>query len=399
MKYLTAGSGRSGTMKSGVECAVRCDRKWRVTGSILLGLAPVLASIGLISGRAATTAPASEFLPGEVWNDTDGHPINAHSGGILFHQGVYYWYGEAKSGRTVLPDCNKSWGGTRVDLTGVSCYSSTNLYSWKNEGLVLAAVPGDPQHDLHVSKVLERPKVIYNRTTKQFVMWMHIDSANYAAARAGVAVSTRATGPFRYVGSARPNAGVWPKNATEADKQSGSSNALARDFKQGQMARDLTVFADEDAKAYVFYASEDNATMHVSLLTDDYLRTAGEYARILVGRSMEAPAVFKHGGKYFLIASGCTAWAPNAARSAVADDPLGPWTELGNPCVGDGADKTFGSQSTFVLPIEGRERSLIFMADRWKQWNLADSRYVWLPLGFDADGKPIVRWRERWSLP
>jgi len=39
------------------------------------------------------------------------------------------------------------------------------------------------------------------------------------------------------------------------------------------------------------------------------------------------------------------------------------------------------------------------MFDRWKQWDLPDSRYVWLPLEFDATGKPTVRWRDEWSLP
>jgi hypothetical protein len=113
---------------------------------------------------------------------------------------------------------------------------------------------------------------------------------------------------------------------------------------------------------------------------------------------MEAPTVFKHGGKYYVIASGCTAWAPNAARSAVADHIFGPWTELGNPCVGSNADKTFYSQSTFVLPVTGRADMLIFMADRWNQWDLPDSRYVWLPLEFSAEGKPVLRWHDKWSL-
>lgn len=36
------------------------------------------------------------IVPGEVWNDTDGNPINAHGGGILYHEGTYYWYGEYK---------------------------------------------------------------------------------------------------------------------------------------------------------------------------------------------------------------------------------------------------------------------------------------------------------------
>ena len=25
----------------------------------------------------------TEFIPGEVWKDTDGNPINAHGGGLL----------------------------------------------------------------------------------------------------------------------------------------------------------------------------------------------------------------------------------------------------------------------------------------------------------------------------
>jgi hypothetical protein len=365
---------------------------------LFAGFSLLLAS-GLIFSKPVSGAVISPgFVPGEVWRNTDGQAINAHGGGILFHDGAYYWYGECKEGKTYLPDCNKSWGGTRVDVVGVSCYSSTNLCDWENKGIVLAAAPDDPRSDLHPSKALERPKVIYNKSTKQFVMWMHIDIASYAAARSGVAVSDKPTGPFKYLGSFRPNAGVWPENVTDADKVPSGTNVLARDFANGQMARDMTLFADDDSKAYLFYSSEENPTMHVSRLTDDYLRPAGKYSRIFIGRSMEAPTVFKHGGKYYVIASGCSAWAPNAARSAVADNILGPWTELGNPCIGLDADKTFLSQSTFVLPVQGRPDTFIFMADRWNQWDLSDSRYVWLPIEFSAEGKPILRWHDHWSL-
>jgi hypothetical protein len=366
---------------------------------LFAGISLLWLAGGLIFSQPVSGAAISaEFVPGEVWRDTAGEPINAHGGGVLFHEGVYYWYGEFKQGKTYLPDCNKSWGGTRVDVVGVSCYSSTNLYDWKNEGIALPAVTDNTNSDLHPSKALERPKVLYNKNTKQFVMWMHIDSASYAAARSGVAVSDTPAGPFKYLGSFRPDAGVWPENIADADKQPSETNVLARDFAGGQMARDMTIFVDNDGNAYQFYSSEENPVMHVSLLTDDYLRPAGKYARIFIGRSMEAPTVFKHGGKYYVIASGCSAWAPNAARSAVADNVFGPWTELGNPCVGTDADKTFHSQSTFVLPVEGRADTFIFMADRWNQWNLPDSRYVWLPLEFSKDGKPVLKWHEHWSL-
>jgi hypothetical protein len=357
--------------------------------ALLLGVAAVVATpVGL----------AGEFHPGAVWRDTAGQPINAHGGGALFHDGVYYWYGEMKTGATFLPDCNKSWGGTAVKMTGVSCYSSTNLLDWKNEGVALAATTDASQGDLNPGRVLERPKVIYNRTTQQFVMWMHIDSSNYAAARCGVAVSDRPAGPFKYRGSFRPDAGVWPENATAADRKPGPKNALARDFAGGQMARDFTVFQDDDGRAYLFYSSEENPTMHVSLLTDDYLHTAGKYARIFVGRSMEAPAVFKQGGKYYFVGSGCTGWEPNAARAAVADRPFGPWSEAGNPCAGPDADKTFYGQAAFVLPVQGQPGRFVFMADHWKQWDLESSTYIWLPVELQTNGTFKIPWRDEWDL-
>ena len=368
---------------------------------ILLAAGALVWSGPSQTATAQTNRPISlsnAFAPGEIWPDVSGKPIDAHGGGILYHRGKYYWYGEFKEGRTWAPEVNRSWGGTRVVALGVSCYSSTNLCDWRFEGIALPGVTNDPSHDLHTSKVIERPKVIYNRKTKKFVMWLHIDSENYAAARSGVAVSASPTGPFTYLGSFRPNAGVWPENITEADKRPANTNRLARDFAGGQMARDMTVFQDDDGKAYHFYASEDNATMHVSLLSDDYLRPAGKYRRIFVGRSMEAPAVFKRNGKYYLIASDCTGWAPNAARSAVADSIWGPWTELGNPWEGTEAATSFNSQSSYVLPVQGLKDRFIFIADRWNSTDLPDSRYIWLPLRFDADGKPKLLWQSSWSL-
>jgi hypothetical protein len=347
----------------------------------------------------AAEAPAPAVIePGAVWRDTDGRAINAHGGGILYHGGTYYWYGEFKEGRTYLPKVNKAWGGTRVLAGGVSCYSSTDLRTWKNEGVVLPSVADDPDHDLACENVIERPKVIYNARTKKFVMWFHQDSPNYQAARSGVAVSDTPNGRFRYLGAFRPNAGIRPLNATSKDFEPAPDNLLARDLAGGQMARDMTLFVDEDGTAYQFYSSEANKTLHISQLSDDYLRPAGKFVRAFVGRSMEAPAVFKRGGKYYLFASGTTGWDPNPARSAVADNIFGPWTDLGNPCRGAEAELTFGGQSTYVLPIAGQPDRFVAMFDRWNKWNLEDSRYVWLPVTFDHDGRPLVEWHDRWSL-
>ncbi len=161
------------------------------------------------------------------------------------------------------------------------------------------------------------------------------------------------------------------------------------------MARDMTLFLDDDGSAYQVYASEENGTLQISKLTDDFLAPSGRYARIAPGGFNEAPVLFKHGGKYFLITSGCTGWSPNAARSFSADSIWGPWQALGNPCVGENAATTFGGQGTGAF--QAPDGSLIFMIDQWRPDNPIDGRYAWLPIQFE-EGRPVVRWLGEWSL-
>jgi hypothetical protein len=134
-------------------------------------------------------------------------------------------------------------------------------------------------------------------------------------------------------------------------------------------------------------------------LSDDFLKPAGKFVRVFPGRFHEAPSVFKRGGKYFLISSDCSGWAPNAARVSVAENIFGPWEELGNPVWGTNEQTatTFGAQSTFILPVQGRADAFIFMADRWNPANAIDGRYVWLPIEF-KHGVPTLSWHDEWNL-
>lgn len=174
---------------------------------------------------------------------------------------------------------------------------------------------------------------------------------------------------------------------------------LRRDFEKGQMARDMTLFVDDDGKAYHIHSSENNQTLHISELTEDYLGFSDKYTRVLEGKANEAPALFKRGNQYYMISSGCTGWKPNPARSAMATHPLGKWTELGNPSQGSEEDvrTTFHSQSTFVLPLIGQKDAYVYMGDRWVPNNAIDGRYIWLPMEFEAD-RPIVKWYAEWDL-
>lgn len=301
--------------------------------------------------NAGAQIKAPEVL-GKKILDTDGRPVNAHGAGVLYYKGVYYLYGEIKNGKTwLLP--NQNWEDYRVPAAGVSCYTSTDLVHWRNLGVALSPATGITDSELDTSRLIERPKVVFNHQTKKFVMWMHIDKNDYSYSRAGVAVSDKPEGPYKYLKSYQPN---------------------------GQMSRDMTLYQDEDGKAYLIYASENNQTMQICALSTDYLSPTTNYIRILENENREAPAVFKQQGKYFLITSLCSGWDPNPATFATADSMMGKWTQHGNPCKGKDAENTFYAQGTYVLPLAGTANQFLFMADRWNKRDLENSEYVWLPL-------------------
>ncbi|MEZ0299495.1 MAG: family 43 glycosylhydrolase, partial [Candidatus Methylacidiphilales bacterium] len=174
---------------------------------------------------------------------------------------------------------------------------------------------------------------------------------------------------------------------------------VRRDYERGQMSRDMTLYVDDDRKAYLLTSSEENQTLHLHELTEDYTGFTGKWTRIFPGNENEGPAIFKHKGKYYMISSGCTGWKPNPARSGVADSIWGPWKSIGNPCRGTDQEKktTFESQSTFILPAPGKPGSFIFMGDRWRPENSSDGRYVWLPIEWEGD-KPVLNWHAEWNM-
>lgn len=349
---------------------------------------------------------------GGIWPDDHGVHINAHGGGILLDGGRYYWYGEHK---VAGERGNAAW-------VGVHCYSSSDLLGWKDEGIALAVTRD--AGDIQEGCVLERPKVVRNAKTGRYVMFFHLETAGcgYTSARVGIAVADSPAGPFSFLRSLRPDPGTWPQGGDPAERTSEAIERSRRECARiphcgeseegraaliypsavegGQDSRDMTLFVDDDGTAYHIFSSEFNSTLHVSELTEDYLGYSGRWWRIAEKDWTEAAAVCRRDGWYYLLGSGCTGWAPNAARLYRARSLRGPWERLGNPCSGVnpangfGPELTFGGQSTFLLPLpDGR---IVAMFDIWRPEDAIDGRYVWLPVDFSGD-IPRIPWRDTWS--
>ena len=313
----------------------------------------------------ASSSGHRSFKPGQVWLDTEGHPIICQGGGFLFHEGTYYWYGEQKQ-------------NPAYETKGVVLYTSRDLYNWQYRGHVL---PGLHQkgHKLEQFHYAERPKVIYNDTRKRFVMWVHLERDKYKGEMSGVAISKNAEGPFELVDNFNSN---------------------------DALNKDMTVYKDEDGRAYHIYASEwskiepgrMNEHLHISLLNSDCLKDSGTYRRYTEERRREAPAVFKWCGKYYLVTSGCSGFRPNASSYSISDDLLGPWKVMGNPMSGNDAETSYHSQGTYILTVQGRKDAFIFVADRWNTSNFDDSRQIWLPIQLQPDGTIRIDWLDEWDL-
>lgn len=375
--------------------------------------------------------------------DNNGVLVQAHGGQIqqFTIDGVtkYYWYGEDKT-------------YDYQPVVGVHLYTSTDLYNWVDEGVPFRAIPvsdedygtyknegykadlsifendeyfstlyadykdqpsTDPIYDNKLEElywniaadrtVMERPKVLYNDKTGKYVMWWHCDGttkdnptgSNYGKAKAGVAISDSPFGPFKYLGSYKLN---YDENADHSWDSAPSSWGSVRD---------MNVFKDDDGTAYVMYSSDGNTNMYIAKLNDDYTYLAKDQEHAVlgedftvnfVGASREAPAMFKYNGTYYMITSGCTGWDPNPASYAYADAPLGPWTQVNNPCTDSGANTTYRTQSTCVFPVDAAAGKFIYMGDRWNSGDLSESRYVWLPVEFLSGKKIALRSYSNWTL-
>lgn len=272
---------------------------------------------------------------GHIWLDEAGYPIQAHGGWILPHEGRYLWYGEDY--------------GADGKCRGIHLYSSADLESWQDAGLVFAAEVLKEQG----YSVVERPRVLFDRARGRFVLWMHADDAAYERAELAVAVSSGPAGPFVLERTFRPD---------------------------GEESRDFTLW-ETDGAFWLISSTERNETLHIWELDEELLGVKGEGGRILAGQERESPCAFDAAGAHFLLTSGCTGWRANAALLARSESPLGPWRLLDNPCEGRssvaGAHEIFGGQASCVFLADGR---LVALIDHWAPRNLAASGYSLLEL-------------------
>lgn len=323
------------------------------------------------------------FCHGEInefieWHDTDGNIINASDGGIIFADGKYHWYGMAFRN---LPFYSGPDGGQMTDI-GVVMYESTDLLNWKYEGVILE-VSNDPTSELYGPMRFERPKIIYNDKTKQFVLWCHYVKypGNHGRCDGecdmGLAICDSVNGKYKWLGYSKP-------------------------IDNNGWVRDMTVYKDIDGSAYLIYdrhtkeVNEDRC-LYVVKLSDDYLSFTSTYKRIEAAAWREAPVVAYKNGYYYIVTSGLTGWQTNQAKAFRTKCLLGEWEDIGDPCVDDFMHTTFNTQGSNAFTVEGTDTQII-MLERHNTANFLKSSYIWLPIEFNNDNTISLHYKKEWNL-
>ncbi|MEA5402746.1 MULTISPECIES: family 43 glycosylhydrolase [Arcicella] len=298
--------------------------------------------------------------PGEKWADMDGNHIQAHGGGVIKIGKTYYWYGEQRSKEFDIDTVHHY----------VSCYASKDLINWKFKGnAIKLARPDTALEGKHW--VLERPKVYYNKKTKKYVMYMHIDGVvkgkRYGFASVGVAISNKPEGPFKYLNAFRP---------------------------LGKESRDIGQFIDDDGSAYLIFESRPSKGFYIAKLSDDFLTVEKEVS--FIQAPLEGGAIVHYKGLYYVIGSALTSWAPNPNKVATATSLAGPWSTFSD--IAPPETNTYSSQSTMLLKVEGKKQTtVLYMGDRWKPSAQWDSRYLWMPVEIQ-EGKVWIPKPKPWHI-
>ena len=260
------------------------------------------------ASESASTPAAADYYNTTIDNasprrDTNGDILDVHDGNILYHRGVYYYYGTSYGDCTEINSTSGCTGAVWGESCGwqlnhnVSLYTSRDLQRWEPHGTVFEIA-----RDFDVPSVMFGPKVIFCNATQLFVLWFNWQP-QYTTGFYGTATSPSPYGPFK----------VRIGQVTTLVNSGPTDGALWADESTGQ--------------GYFTYGG--GYIISVEALTDDYLQTLGaaNSSGQIGAYDSEGPAFYYHNGRYHVSGGPLCCFCEEGAIATayVADHPLGPY--------------------------------------------------------------------------
>jgi len=282
-----------------------------------------------------------------IMYDLDGNSIQVRSGCLCKFGDLYYWYG-----------CG---GGMSIQ----TCYSSPDLLHWTNHGTMLTASGGTNRMD-----------VLYNDSTKKYVMVLKWETPGAEWCNRGIATSTSPTGPF---------------------------TKLFDSTVYGVNTGDMSVFKDDDGKAYYCWEIWNNGatSQALALMTGDYIGLEKKI-QTWSNSDREANNIMKRRGKYYYLTSLMMGIDPTLTKYWTAPSITGPWTTnlVSVILPGDTKNDSWSTQCDFVFAFKGTKDTVqMYDGDRWKQTEtIHQGGYAWLPITFSPKDSVIINYYQDWEV-
>lgn len=302
-------------------------------------------------------------LSGRVLYDTDGRKIYACGGEVheIVENGQkkWYWFG--------VDDLNRE---TMNENPGIHLYSSSDLYNWDYEGVMLNEDGVTYAH----------PKILYNG--EEYVMWVYYNvwsesEGGMPPVMSGgikVATSKSIKGPFTVV----PDSGV------------GNENGFINLYEESQ-GNGWLIYTD--------YSAIGGNHMFRAKLTEDYTGIEGEPQpfQFSSGELTNAEGgIFERNGKYYMVNSGMKEYA-------VADSFDGVWKK-DTLTMWDGTDHMdipMPNQTSHVFHVKTQEADTYVCMGDSVGGDSAPSDpvcYIWLPIEFFDDGTIALKKESDWTI-
>jgi len=338
-----------------------------------------LLLLGISLAGIVTTASAqfNTIANDTWWKDTQGNPIYAQSGGISKFGSTYYWYGVQYGGASTYYSTGTSNSDT--NFVAINVYSSTDLVHWTFQNAVVTTntkwfnfgSDSDPTSLEDAGWVSRMGSVVYNPTSKLYVLWVQYDGP----AGTGMACCTCST----------PTG-----NFTFNNVQTSIANVY------DSLPGDSTIFCDIDhGSTPYFICSDSHGREHAYVCPLSSTYEAINSATLISEwpQGQEANNMFVYKGTYYYIMSNLAGWSYSSAYAVWSSSILTPSDYTKDAAfAGTTATFTHWAQVSFAIMLEGSSTETIVMAcDRWADFNGDYAKaghgaglYEWCPVTFSG---------------
>lgn len=299
--------------------------------------------------------PLFTEFPSVMWeSDSVGRLFTADPSGHVWTDGRLYVYASH--------DMEPPWGCDRMDRYHV--FSTDDLVSWTDHGEILSSDDVKYQSGWGIPGWMWAPDCAYNPDNGKYYFY------------------------FPHVNQPLPQGGhEWRVGIAVSDSPASDFHTLG--YVEGAPSLiDPAVFVDDDGQPYI-YNGGGGQCAGGKLRRDDWTRLDGEMKPMegLVDFH-EGTWVHKYNGKYYLTHSDNHGGDGNRMRYAMADTPLGPWTDMGVYLYPTGCGTSHGS----VVNFNGKWYQLYHCSNPSGRDELRSVCIDQLEYNPDGTIKPIHNW-------